>query len=136
MRVLTEVSPGRISELLHYQATIVEAHNNYGTEAWLAHDRRPLSVRPHAVSWAIIDANLPLPVRSSQLVPDVRKFTKGQAPFAPFVQGPHQHTLVGANVSTSTMASRCVKTSTRCGLCSGDKCSRAHVCSSCCGSHP
>ena len=60
MRVLTEISPGCFSELLHYQATIVEASNNNGTEAWLAYDKKfrlALSLRPHAVSWAIIDTN-------------------------------------------------------------------------------
>ena len=60
MRVLTEISPGCFSELLHYQATIVEASNNNGTEAWLAYDKKfrlALSLRPHAVSWVIIDTN-------------------------------------------------------------------------------
>ena len=53
MRILTKISLGHISESLHYQATIVEANNNYGTEAWLAYDKKfqlALSFRPHAVS--------------------------------------------------------------------------------------
>ena len=60
-RVLTQAAPERASDLLHYQATIIEEYSNYATDACLTYDKRfrtIMSLNPHAVSWTHIDVNL------------------------------------------------------------------------------
>ena len=60
-RVLVDASPDRAGQLLAYQARILEANNNYYTDAWLAYDlrfRQALAAQPHEHSWTTIDVNL------------------------------------------------------------------------------
>ena len=59
--VLMDASPDRAGQLLAYQARILEANNNYDTDAWLAYDlrfRHALATQPHQHSWTTIDVNL------------------------------------------------------------------------------
>ena len=60
-RVLVDASPDRAGQLLAYQARILEANNNYNTDALLAYDlrfRQALAAQPHQHSWTTIDVNL------------------------------------------------------------------------------
>ena len=138
MRFLTEISPGRISELLHYQATIVEANNNYGTEAWLAYDKKfqlALSLRPHAVSWAIIDTHLWQSAFTSKGRPTCSRCSlihAGPGPVYPFCAGPSSLNIGGGQRIYLHNGKPVCRNFNR-GSC---KCSHAHVCSSCRGSYP
>ena len=60
-RVLVDASPGKTGQLLAYLARILEANNNYHTDAWLAYDVRfcqALAAQPHQHSWTTTDMNL------------------------------------------------------------------------------
>ena len=58
--VLTAEHPGRIQDLLGYQALIVEACSEYGNEAWLGYDRRfrQMAAANPGITWARIDPTL------------------------------------------------------------------------------
>ena len=58
--VLTAKHPGRIQDLLGYQALIVEACSEYSNEAWLGYDRRfrQMAAANPSTTWAKIDPTL------------------------------------------------------------------------------
>ena len=60
-RVFVGASPDQPGQLLAHQARILEANNNYDTDAWLAYDLRfcqAFAAQLHQHSWTTIDVSL------------------------------------------------------------------------------
>ena len=139
VRVLTDVAPERTPDLLQYQATIVDANTNYTTEAWLSYDRKfrmSMSLKPHALSWAVIDTNLWQSAFTSKGRPSCLRCNlvhPGPGPVCPFRSGPSSASGGGQRIFTHNGKPVCRNYNR--GSCTNNKCPRAHVCCLCRGNH-
>jgi len=150
MRVIADSAPAKLPSLLTYQSTILEANNNYHTEAWLTYDRRfrrALATLPMQYDWAKIDPNLwqscftshgrpPCPrCNTVHPIPVPRCPFRGGPPLAPTPSGGY-----GAGFSSATPPAPLHQGKPICrnynrGACSNTACPRSHVCLRCRGRH-
>ena len=140
-RVLVDASPDRAGQLLAYQARILEANNNYDTDAWLAYDlrfRHALAAQPHQYSWTTIDVNLWQACFTSRgreaciHCHIVHRFVTSQCPFCS--GGP----MVSSNAASFTPKSqgKQIRKNYNRARCTDLSCIRSHVCLLCRGKQP
>ena len=143
-RVLLDTSPEKTQALLAYQATILEANNNYQTDAWIAYDirfRRALSSMPKQYSWQVIDPNLwqsCFTSRGRASCPRCSLIHPTPTQQCPFRGG----LLLAAGSSGSPFSSstpsfqgKQICRNFNRNTCSNGACPRAHVCLKCRGKH-
>ena len=136
LNILLLSAPQRSSELLGYQAIIVDANKKFYPDAWLAYDRqfRTACAADFTRRWNIIDPNMwQLTMTGKARPPCSSCFivhpldAKGRCPFRPFHQNFHSQEpfYKGREICRNFNMRQCNLT----------QCPRAHVCLRCRGDH-
>jgi len=143
-RVVLDAAPDRAQMLLAYQATILQANNNYQNDAWLTYDRgfrRALATLPDQYRWDTIDPNLwqaaftsrgrPVCSRCSIIHP----IPTPQCPFRGGLPSNANANQGGSQFRTPFVNGKPICRNFNKGLCSDSSCPRAHFCLRCRGKH-